>query len=443
MADISDATYRCRGSDLQLHRNAVGLLTLGPSTLKDKLMQAAGRLRMLGRGQRLHLAATHDVVSKICSLTQTQIDLPLLAEGYHLVSPSVGPHHVLQWIMHNTVQASLSGIVEWASQGLYFARTKEDISNAFQAEDPSLSSLYGQARQLEPVSQVLQRLTEEKGRQKELSLLSSQVVSKGDQLGKGHLVVVGKGINEECERELEKETETQREEEMEIDRAEPSSESDWSYKVALEATSIHSLLPLTAISFASMLERLSPDSGLHEIQWPDCIFHGIFCTPNFINTREDDGDYVDNYLRPVQHFLFFPVTQEVLLLSEREADAILEEQARLRHTEGIQSQGPILHLLSHAVPDRLSLACCLGACSRALVQTRPNVSPSVGQILTLQLFNGETEYRSRDQREILHPMMRRQEKGARAICSARGREARLHKSDLEKACSDVYSWDEA
>jgi hypothetical protein len=47
---------RCRGADLQLHPRAVGLLTLGPATCKDQMMQAAGRLRQVGRGQSLHLA---------------------------------------------------------------------------------------------------------------------------------------------------------------------------------------------------------------------------------------------------------------------------------------------------------------------------------------------------------------------------------------------------
>ena len=35
---------RCRGADLKLRPDAVGLLTLGPATCKDKLMQAAGGL---------------------------------------------------------------------------------------------------------------------------------------------------------------------------------------------------------------------------------------------------------------------------------------------------------------------------------------------------------------------------------------------------------------
>lgn len=39
---------RCRGADLQLRIDATAVLTLVPATHKDKLMQAAGRLRKLG-----------------------------------------------------------------------------------------------------------------------------------------------------------------------------------------------------------------------------------------------------------------------------------------------------------------------------------------------------------------------------------------------------------
>ena len=47
--------YRCRGVDVKLDDDAVALLTLCPSLTKDKLMQAAGRLRRLHRGQKLIL----------------------------------------------------------------------------------------------------------------------------------------------------------------------------------------------------------------------------------------------------------------------------------------------------------------------------------------------------------------------------------------------------
>lgn len=39
--------------------NVIAALSLGPDLTKDKLMQAAGRLRKLGRNQSLIAMATH------------------------------------------------------------------------------------------------------------------------------------------------------------------------------------------------------------------------------------------------------------------------------------------------------------------------------------------------------------------------------------------------
>ncbi|GAH43477.1 unnamed protein product, partial [marine sediment metagenome] len=52
---------RCRGADMKLRPNAVAALTMGPGMTKDKLMQAAGRMRQLGHSQRLLLLALPDV----------------------------------------------------------------------------------------------------------------------------------------------------------------------------------------------------------------------------------------------------------------------------------------------------------------------------------------------------------------------------------------------
>jgi hypothetical protein len=65
MALFDDA--RCRGADLALQQTAVGLLTLAAGMPKDKLMQAAGRLRQLGRGQRVVLMGLPDISSKIAA----------------------------------------------------------------------------------------------------------------------------------------------------------------------------------------------------------------------------------------------------------------------------------------------------------------------------------------------------------------------------------------
>ena len=113
---------RCRGADLQLRQDAVGLLTLGPGICKDKLMQAAGRLRQLGRGQTLRFVGTEKISAKICRLSNygsSSCSSPVATSSRDIKSL-----HVLQWVMRNTVQSTLNGVMEWSRQGLYFAATK-------------------------------------------------------------------------------------------------------------------------------------------------------------------------------------------------------------------------------------------------------------------------------------------------------------------------------
>jgi hypothetical protein len=50
---------RTRGADLKLCSDVVAALSLGPNLTKDKFMQAAGRLRKLGRNQSIIVLATH------------------------------------------------------------------------------------------------------------------------------------------------------------------------------------------------------------------------------------------------------------------------------------------------------------------------------------------------------------------------------------------------
>jgi len=42
-----------------MNGDAVAAISLGPHMTKDKFMQAAGRLRKLGRNQKLKIMATH------------------------------------------------------------------------------------------------------------------------------------------------------------------------------------------------------------------------------------------------------------------------------------------------------------------------------------------------------------------------------------------------
>lgn len=57
--------YRTRGADIKMDANISAVLTLSPSITKDSLMQAAGRLRRLGRKQTVIIFLSEEVKSKI------------------------------------------------------------------------------------------------------------------------------------------------------------------------------------------------------------------------------------------------------------------------------------------------------------------------------------------------------------------------------------------
>lgn len=48
-----------------MREDAVACLSLGPSLTKDNFMQAAGRLRNIGRNQSIIILATYEVLSTL------------------------------------------------------------------------------------------------------------------------------------------------------------------------------------------------------------------------------------------------------------------------------------------------------------------------------------------------------------------------------------------
>jgi hypothetical protein len=203
---------RCRGSDLQLRQTAVGLLTLAAGMPKDKLMQAAGRMRQLGRGQTLLVMGLQNITAKISAaaasgssapapgtVTQTKSGDGVAAAaaaaataGFKTLRPgllglidsnpaqqqpeTLKTHNsssssssskesmcqpdmrgVLSWVLCNTAQGTLSGIPQAASQGMQFFATHGGPPEAcVLPERLSVSELYGSSKVVEPVGQLLQ-----------------------------------------------------------------------------------------------------------------------------------------------------------------------------------------------------------------------------------------------------------------------------------------------
>jgi hypothetical protein len=157
------------------------------------------------------------------------------------------------------------------------------------------------------------------------------------------------------------------------------------------------------------------------------------------------AEQVEN-LRPVRALLLFP-GGSALLVSEREADALLELQWGARSSGGGRSVGGggavlvSLPALRQAVEDGAPprLAHMLrdpvgsGLCPQPVAKLAEKQLPSV---VALQLFDGDTRYQTDAQKRALHGLMRRRLPAAVELTSMRGKQSLLPCSDLLAACED-------
>lgn len=494
---------RCRGADLQLRPAAVGLLTLGPSTCKDKLMQSAGRLRKLGKGQTLQIVGTADVTAKISRLAGTE-EAPAGAGQ----PPALTSCHVLAWAMSNTVAATQRGVLEWGHQGLLFADTLGAPERSLQPEVLELAAMYGAARDWRGVPELVSEQHSRRQAARDaaagsggshlapaMQQLTEAIVAAGRQYGMGHQVVAQSGLGEECERELEREEEEEEEVERQVPRVEPAAEEDWHYGVALSAASLSQLERLTGVHMlplAQLAARVQPEA-VGRLAWSPLAF----CTPNFAATvQQQPGEAVNEYLRPVSHLLLLPGAPAgtsggnsgssgadmtagscaVVMLTEREANGLLEVMwsGSSGSTVGISSLSallfrgkggplPLLVSLCYAceaqeqVPAprrqpvlRLAAAVVGGGAWRDLGPLVTELcTGSMGlQLVSLQLWDGETTYAREDagqplqwraarqlpQLGLLRQLVAGRGTEAEALVAMRGKQVLLLRSQLELAC---------
>jgi hypothetical protein len=88
-----------------LASDAIAALTLGPGMQRDKLVQAAGRMRQLSGQQSLLLVGTDEVTHLITSCCRLPNDV------------AVNASHVLQWVHRNTVESNLAVRCLWPHVG--------------------------------------------------------------------------------------------------------------------------------------------------------------------------------------------------------------------------------------------------------------------------------------------------------------------------------------
>src|SRR5262249_45237944 len=119
-----------RGSDMKLRHNARALLTLGPRMVMDSFKQAAGRMRLIERGQRIIIAAPPDVKQQLRHTAEER-------------QSELGPLTVMMWLVDNTIRAIQEGTAEWSNHGIDFFHSLLRSDGFTWPEQLSLHDLYG------------------------------------------------------------------------------------------------------------------------------------------------------------------------------------------------------------------------------------------------------------------------------------------------------------
>ena len=309
----------CRGADMKLKTKAIATLTIGANMCKDKLMQAAGRLRQLDRGQGLLFVVPHELESRIRDSNDDR------QAGSKRVR-SLQPLHLLHWVMQNTVASVSDGLPEWAGQGTHHCTTR-DPRDMLLDENLKLTDLYTAKLIKETVYESCSRRFLRHLEEREDGLLNT-VAQRTKELG-SDISITSIGLDAECEREVECERELETETERQIPRQKPRTEIEWDFAQVVVASDLSSVCcegldvqPLAAV----VKQQLTVDSThpLNDIRWSTGLVH---TTTNFSKPieveGEDKGVDMSMYLRPVDMVLLFK-SGECLLLSDWEGERVLE-----------------------------------------------------------------------------------------------------------------------
>ena len=313
-----------RGTDLKFPPNAVAVQTLGRNMQKDTLVQAAMRMRQLGRGQRVLFWGTPEVTNAIRTV----------ADIYGLENDcSLDSRCVLLWALTNTVTNLENALIQWAVQGSVFCRQRTAVTLVQEGsprmeiyrelvadtEVLELAEMYERPlerlradvivrRKLEMMFQGLtQNLEPELTRWDETaSKMIEFLRTRATQYLKGHYCIRS-ALDEEYERELEK----VEEEEREVDcppRCKPDQQSEWAWHAVTESgfvrscqeamdSGIYPQLVSLKDDFDRTLKVSSAQTGM-ELR----LIPGILATKNFLRTVNHHEE-VDDFLRPVEFVL--------------------------------------------------------------------------------------------------------------------------------------------
>jgi hypothetical protein len=444
---------RCRGSDMKLPSSASAYISISIGMTKDKLMQAAGRMRKLDRGQTVKFLLPSAVAQKICDdLDVSSARNKKLSTGRMLRylarrDKEVSTKKMLLWILKNTIDAIALSMPEWALQVSYFATTKDSRARTID-EILSVEELYGSAVGRDNVDSFVHEMVRQNiDRVSDLGVqvddenmaILEKVQGHAHTYGSDQFVVISAN-HEECERELEVERELEREVEREIPRLWPQQAMCWDVSTLLEAKSPKEVTKSAKVWKLATAMQLR-HKKLSYINWSMC--GPIFITGNFIQTvlsqEKHSVDDLSGYMRPVDVVVLFGATSpsqtEVsgcLLVSEWEADQLLPLLVSETLSPHCSVSMANLAYLRQAADAKWNIPCKLHVPERF---SRRRLSEEM--MAGLQLLAGDTMFATRGRRDVLRSLLSTPEAkvAAKDLVTFRGRSNFLDRSDLEEVCA--------
>ncbi|KAL8375542.1 hypothetical protein RB599_002029 [Gaeumannomyces hyphopodioides] len=344
-----------RGTDLKLPDNYRAALTLGANLTKDRLTQAAMRMRKLGKGQSITFCVPQEIETKI-----------LQRAGKN----SIEVMDVLEWSIHETFADIQRSIPLWAVQGRRYAHQKSICSQAGSGlitQDLANKLLENEAQAIDdlyrPGERVAKPCCPETGQHPGVDRIMDCCAKFGS-------VSLGSAaLHEEQERELSPEIEQERH----VEKPKPAEPAPHRIDAAvlhfvrtgeIPALSASHYFPSVWNSLART--RAAAAIGLRVHEFP----HDVRATRDFASTIQTSSNstlgaksQLDQYQRAVRWILTSTsgdpsdVVRTMVLISPFEAQGLLEEIVAHRKVvlhlyapRSTMSFAPLDHLLLHARP---------------------------------------------------------------------------------------------
>jgi hypothetical protein len=355
---------------------------------------------------------------------------------------TVKPLHVLEWVKQNTIVAVKEGLLLWADQGVRYCLAQGETGTKYALEDEQLlledlyygkleSQVPAKAQREGAVTQLKRRGSD--ALSDKMQCIFADIGEHCKVLGSDYEIILTKADGE-CERELEREVQKEKLVERQFNREIAEAETNWEFDIVTNEGMANILRMAEAKALGDVIETfVNPWYSLGDIPWRNAA---VYCSNNFVKTIKcRQTIYLQQHLRVVDAFLYFPVEKTALLLSEREYDSVLK---CLWVAEQSVANVQLAHLacckhIELGLPRAVNAPPPYPSPLRCALFSEVRVDPTVSA--TLHLFNGETMY-DKENKEALSDLLKSKPAkiAALRIPELRGLHSMVSRSDLEEAC---------